>query len=424
MNFFNYLRSLFYQPTPPAIQIQTEATDGEEWELVDISSEQQACHQSLSFSEAVGHRLAYQLAKGLIEVGTTVELKNIYGRDVNFNIHQIVTDHAGLNGYVLMPVGFNQLVIAWTGTMNFAGAWIDTQISPGEDSYRRRESSIIRQINQYVKTLVEQNPDQPIEIFMSGHSLGSSLSQMTLHSLQRAICQNMQNTDLQRLEEKFVKTMNVGAKPESKIESLSPLDIDHLTAKNISKLQISIKNAPGVLRPVSSHSSQMAPWVKAAGVEQVFDFLKVHGDPVQMCGSHMALDRAPRDSVVIRELKNFPYGRYNRTAKIARVILPTAVVSYFSLPISAPLFIALSAKEIFLAKKSHTMKFFAPVKICSGGSEFTINQEESAEALILSMKRHCSLVAMFVDIKNRMVGRADYDLGRSFTQDRAPSPST
>jgi hypothetical protein len=424
MNVLNYLLSFFQSShsITGTIQSEIEVLDGEEWEIIDIGEEEKECCKSLSFSETVGHGLAYQLAKGRIEVGTVVNLEDIYGREVNFRIHQIETNHAGLNGYVLMPTetGLKQLVIVWTGTMNIAGARIDTQVAPGEDSYRRREALIVRQINQYVAALVEQNLNQPIEIFITGHSLGSSLSQLTFHSLQRAICENIQDEDLQSLEARFVETMNVGAKPDGKIESLSLLDINHLTAENISKLHISIKNSPGVHRTVSSHSSKMAPKVKAAGVEQIFDFLKVHGDPVQMCGAHMILDRATENSVKIRQVKKFPHGRYNRFAKITRVAMPTIAVSCVSFPFAIPVFLGLSMKECFLAKKSHTMKFFTPFDVYPVGSEFHINQDrnnpESAEALALisSMKRHCPLIERITLEKNNCVGRAHYDPDQSF----------
>jgi len=129
-----------------------------------------------------------------VEIKGSTEEPGILYRVVKLN-----TNASGLVGEILCPVDpkqSDQIIVNWTGTHNGGTLLADLERAPGEDSYRAAEIELLNQINTQVAAHTAQT-QQPVNLLITGHSLGGALAQLNFHSLQRATAMHSYSNNLQ-----------------------------------------------------------------------------------------------------------------------------------------------------------------------------------------------------------------------------------
>lgn len=82
--------------------------------------------------------------------------------------------------------------IAWTGSDN-KEKWIADFIEgyPGANSYRRHEKEMVQQIKAKLLEHYNKNPNKPLQLIFTGHSLGGALAQRNFNSFQKELLKDL-----------------------------------------------------------------------------------------------------------------------------------------------------------------------------------------------------------------------------------------
>jgi hypothetical protein len=224
-----------------------------------------------------------------VEIKGSTEEPGILYRVVKLN-----TNASGLVGEILCPVDpkqSDQIIVNWTGTHNGGTLLADLERAPGEDSYRAAEIELLNQINTQVAAHTAQT-QQPVNLLITGHSLGGALAQLNFHSLQRATAMHSYSNNLQhKLQHHCPQWIAAEQAFRTELNSVTHMGADlpefirtHLTPNHIKSMTLGVWNSAGVLNAISKSSNALAPIISDAGIKQKALFGMVAGDAVQTTG--------------------------------------------------------------------------------------------------------------------------------------------
>lgn len=175
---------------------KTPSIDNQEESLVDAQ-------YRLEF--ALGERLALDVAYRSISLQQ--HIIPLLEEDNNLRNYKIVTldsGHGGIIGNILIPSPHNdaaRVYVNFRGTDSHTAATfhLDLEHCAGEESFHRHLPQIMRQINEAIAE-ASGSEEREIELIISGHSLGSALSQYCLNAAMLFSALHLKTT----LEEKQV----------------------------------------------------------------------------------------------------------------------------------------------------------------------------------------------------------------------------
>ena len=362
--------------------------------------------QPFFLAEILAHELAYKLAKSKIKAENRVLLTDQSGKEGMYDIIKIQTgekEHMALQGYIILPYSLDNphVHIVWTGTTNLAGVVVDTQISPGEDSYRKREISTITFINSKLHTH-SLTRKHKLNLHFYGHSLGGALAQLTFHSFQRAILQNAllpNNRPFKPVKSSIIDVLNLAHTPSERtqwgwaeyvhkrqapwhvnLEDASNHSRDGFSTRSISALSISIIasmdiatwNSAGVTSAVAANSVENARLLSEMGVAHSAYFGIVAQDAVQTSGEATILAGCnyTEAKVNIMKVGATPGAYFKLAGTLLGVIPGVAFGSLVGIPA-----VALSAVlcAVLPTLRAHTSKHF------QGGLKSPVWEEYSNE---------------------------------------------
>jgi hypothetical protein len=284
--------------------------------------------KEFEYIESIAHAVAYQAPAR--QSGEVLQIKGIDGISRAYVVRKIITDHTGLVGEILIPAKSNpesKIIISWTGTHNMGSLHVDLQRAPGEDSYRKREHQILEQINDAVGIVFEKTK-LPIDISVTGHSLGGALAQLTINTCQRAIAENLHDQFLVTNQiAKAVQIKKIKSDFRKQIDAHADFPVNqnkipHELRNNlnqVSQLTIGTWNSAGILKAVEQNSNALSQLLESVGVHQVARFGMVKGDGVQMSGEGSIFSQAPASDVKILKIKINESGWKETLAKVAMV---------------------------------------------------------------------------------------------------------
>ncbi len=327
--------------------------------------------------------------------GDTVTIKG-----QTFEVRKINTDTDALIGEIFMPVdpSCTDVWINWTGTSNGPMLTADFEKTPGENSYRRNELSILRQINQAIDE-VNAKAEGKLSIMVSGHSLGGALSQLTFDTIQRAIAQNgyhgqphkTDHANWKMAHRRFKEDMGAWLAPSKAL--FDKQDIHALDCSNIRQLIIGNWNAPGVFEAIEASSNALAPLIRRLGIRLKAYYGQVVGDDIQHTGhGHVLSDVSPKDADVnlmcvhMDGVDSWFYGYENQ------VILGTLSMSGVMMALG-PGFLAfelglLTALKILDVTIKHTGVHFKSVDPALDDIEFSDGHAKGTQTISFKGKEH------------------------------------
>lgn len=273
-----------------------------------------------AFAETLSHtdEVAYgaPLRQDAMRKENRIHLISING--VDYHAIPIKTRSTGLVGEILVPadpMANNQICINWTGTHDLGTVLADLESSPGSDSYRREESAILSQINEAVKTM-HAVTGKPVDLMVTGHSLGGALAQQQFHTLQRAIATNIFDHDKsdptvakQFLESELQYRLAIGKNANGRLPARPR---SHLNSNTVGSITLGAWNAAGVLKAVEDSSNQLAEMVAKAGVKQRAVYGMVGGDSVHHTGQGSVLSNVAPEHAQVNVLKVKGSNKYHR----------------------------------------------------------------------------------------------------------------
>lgn len=285
--------------------------------------------EDFNLSEIIAHRIAYAIGKnpGLVN---KVVINNQQNQPLYaFTVEEIriIKNNGqrelGLMGAFLTPdpidnsAPVSTLRMVWAGTHSPESAKLNSEITPGEETYRRNEDQVLTYILAKMQAIYRQNK-RPIRFIVSGHSLGGALSQLTLHSLQRILVADLKNQEAGKQWEidfqKKLITETAGVEHQRSLAGLK------LATEFVSEMALEAWNSPGVLESVADHSNKMSPALVDNGIVLRAKYGMVHGDAVQTSGLKMVLNDVKNNKAIIILLKIQPNSSLNlKTKSLASV---------------------------------------------------------------------------------------------------------
>lgn len=141
--------------------------------------------------------------------------------------------------------------IAWTGSDN-KEKWIADFVEgyPGEATYRRHEREMVAQIKEKLLEHYRKNPNKPLKLVFTGHSLGGALAQRNFNSFQKELLK-----DLSQGEKAWVSHMSC-----------------------------TVFNSAGVSKVVADSSNTCSKALVEQGIEQELTYVANRGDIVSQTG--------------------------------------------------------------------------------------------------------------------------------------------
>ena len=236
-----------------------------------------------------------------------------------------------LLGKIFMPVENSEhpfVHICWRGSQT-KEAWIsDGQLAPGFESHFVHEDTILEQIKAAIDEAV-QTQNKPVNLMISGHSLGAALSQNTFNSIQRALCRGMGKHEIIDGFDPAITTIlsNQATYPrDSIISHLKAINAIEIDPRKVSGMHLSVFNSPGVLNAVADSSNQCSLLLANSEypVKQYAHYALTHGDLVQTC-SHSSILISNKDNGSKVELFFFNNGQVGLKAKLVSIPASFAV---------------------------------------------------------------------------------------------------
>jgi hypothetical protein len=298
-----------------------------------------------AYTEFMGHGSAYKIRERE-EKRAEGELiiENIMDRDGvvrEYAIYKLEAGHEAIAGEVYIPIDPSNanIHITWKGTDDGAGISADvSQEAPAEHSYRKRETTILKQINDVVG-LVKQRSGKNPSINITGHSLGGSVSAMCHNSILRGQAYNLSNElvnagnkqDLGRIE----KLMACNADYSNSMRDISqayttqlPSDTrNHLS--DIGELFIGTWNTACVNPALQKNSTELLGLLNLQNTRYIQRIGLVGGDAVPTAGSEQYLRGVSSDLLDQQLLKvsaDIDEGFYKTFAEASAVAAGGAVI--------------------------------------------------------------------------------------------------
>lgn len=347
--------------------------------------------EKFMFLEIFAHDVVYKIAQNTDEKIHTVLMQGVKPESIQtYSVYELDlikkdgTPNLAVMGSVLIenPTKKNSetiipVYIAFSGTWNEAQGKADVEFAPGEESYRDVEDQILSKILQvladYKATCkTEFNIDKvTFDLIFCGHSLGGSLAQNCLLSMQRLLLKSV-NPDLYHCsEDEFKKELKKEVpayrKPGFAFKSLDDFSISH---QDIFKLVLGVKHSSGVTESVKQYSNLIAPYLKKVGLPQEAYFSTSGGDVVQLAGKGNVLSDIENNGAYVYFLKIEPPTWRFGAKLFSSLSVTTAVTVAGVVTIGAATgfvggFTVWMATILYSAKKSyeaHTMKHFQIMK--------------------------------------------------------------
>lgn len=270
--------------------------------------------------ELMGHDIAYRIAQAPNQY-TQVIVNDQQDKFLeSYSIKEIIANKengdrdTALMGSILIPDALADeqpiIYINWTGTHNKGTLNADKERAPGEESYRRCEDQILKQVIESIDEVYAKHK-KPVKLVFSGHSLGGALAQLCFHSCQRAIAQSFND---QSIQEKIASEEIAFKKGLDEAASLFKLSLHHrslekltIQKEKISGLQIDNWNSPGVLIAVEKYSNSLSSIItKNSEITHIANVGIVSGDIVQTAGQGMILSEVGENGALVNAIKIYP----------------------------------------------------------------------------------------------------------------------
>ncbi|MCS5712261.1 hypothetical protein [Candidatus Berkiella aquae] len=157
------------QPLPIAGPLE----DNREESLIDAQ-----LRLEFAFGERLSHDFAY---RNITQQQTVVSLLEEDNTVRHYQLIKLSSDHQGIDGNILIPHSDSKRRRVY---VNFRGSdpsvlatlHLDLESNAGEESFHRHYAKIMKQINAHIGT-VSGPKQKPVELIISGYSLGGALSQ-------------------------------------------------------------------------------------------------------------------------------------------------------------------------------------------------------------------------------------------------------
>ncbi|MDC3180881.1 hypothetical protein OAT84_01900 [Gammaproteobacteria bacterium] len=370
----------------------------------------------LHVSELIGHELVYKLAKNKLSVKHGVLMTDQTGKEGEFTITKINTGHSALHGYIFLPKDPSNMNIhiSWTGTINLEGVLTDMQISPGEDSYRKREVAIIDIINRTISShrynVYKKSDCYPkFNIHFYGHSLGGSLCQLTFHSIQRAILQNSISdiNDELWMHCNKINTQegywNTNASPTHHSKSgFRCKSIDHLNAITISSLNIALLNSAGVINSVARTSTLYSELLSKLGIKIHGHFGYISEDAIQTSGQSTVLIDCKKEQAHTAVMK---VGKTTGYSTKMGIFVATTTLSVVTLPlhITALIMSTQVAQNMYSTISAHKRKIYKKESYGKNAIEIYDNSNTTdAKRVNHTLKNKSTFLQIIASIRNQI----------------------
>lgn len=332
-----------------------------------------------AFAERLSHVLAYQDITQQQTIIPMLEADNVVR---HYQIHKIESDHGGIVGNILIPYSNPELRRVY---VNFRGTdpgilatlHLDLEHNAGEESFHRHYGKILAQINTLIGK-VSDSEDKPVELVISGYSLGGALGQycfnmmMLLSALKLRTNLKIEEIDdfTQDLITDTEKQLNAYLLSQYKIEPLkvSFEDFEHLA--KIRTFHINGWGASGVSTAVEDCSNQLANILLANGKNIIGRFGENILDPVAKTGEAKILSDCGGDLAHMRvKDENLDVKRSFISGCISGVTESVIIGGPFGLLIGG---ITMLTKGLSPLKSAHTSLNFGSMGEKLAGKKYTI----------------------------------------------------
>lgn len=280
------------KPKTPSIDNQAES-------LVD------AQHR-LEF--ALGERLALDVAYRPISLQQ--HIIPLLEEDNNLRDYKIVTldsGHGGIVGNILIPSSHNnaaRVYVNFRGTDSHTAATfhLDLEHCAGEESFHRHLPQIMKQINQAIAE-ASGSEEREVELIISGHSLGSALSQYCLNAtmlfsalhLKTALEEKQVDSDTQELIGNIQENFKQYLLKQYCLKRQEIALEDYRYFSRISTFKINSWSTIGVSNAVEHSTNVLADILKLNGKNIIGRFLRNTLDIVSKLGEGNSLSSCNAD---------------------------------------------------------------------------------------------------------------------------------
>lgn len=281
-----------------------------------------------------------------------------------YTVHPLNLEHKGLKCSVWVPntIDNNKVFILWAGTMCTESLRIDTQITPGHDTYLKRENNTVKEINHIIQALISErqkaDPNaEKLALIIGGHSLGGALAQYTTLSILRALCANSLPVEQ---EQSLLHAYRDEGTPEHyaslqatghAINGFTKENISTLTLSTIQSVKLMIKNSPGITPAQLHDCERRLAHLSQQGLHTECIQANAGEDIVQCVGKHLiqAQHWGKRNLFIVD-----PPKIYNSDVKrITNFVIP-AIASIVSASSSALTFLTASMVHMPISYYAHT----------------------------------------------------------------------
>jgi len=259
-----------------------------------------------AFAERLSHNLAYKDITQQQTIVPVLEADNIIR---HYEISKLSSGHGGIVGNILIPHSNpeqRRVYVNFRGTdpSILATLHLDLEHNAGEESFHHHFAQILAQINEVIGQ-VSGTEEKPVELIISGYSLGGALAQYC-YNMSMLISALHLKADLEKEEVDILTQCSITEAQEAlsqyltqqyKIDTLkiSPEDYKHFARVN--SLQINTWGSSGVSKTVEDCSNHLANILLSNGKdiigrfgENVLDLVAKTGDAkiLSCCGGDLA----------------------------------------------------------------------------------------------------------------------------------------
>lgn len=290
-------------------------------DFVIISDEEVKKERALLSEFALGEELAHRWAYQDQKDKQTIKIKEEDGIEREYQVLKLHTNTNKILAHMYIPSGSNsssKVYVNFTGTCSGATVHADLEAFPGEQSFQKNKDLIMHQVN-WALGEVAKKTGQPVDLTVSGHSLGGALAQQFFAESLRYSALGYDD-ELQKLKERgnlnskakkeITETRDrihkedaklagyiqaqYGIEKDKKILPVPP-SVCRENFKQVGQMRICTWNAAGVSKEVERFANKTANLLVKQGKKITGRFGMVGGDGVQCTGAGTVLSDTKAD---------------------------------------------------------------------------------------------------------------------------------